>query len=170
MDKLLAVIEREFGERVRSKWFILTTLFGPLLFAALIVIPPWLAVRSQMNVNVGRVLFVDATGTELGNNVAVDVSGGLQGTSTPPRVLATTDATKANVVDSLRKELIAGNLLGRDHNPARIAGPATPGLPCFDSTSPIELQCSNSPPTPPIATPCTSGSDDPSGRPSPPPC
>jgi ABC-2 type transport system permease protein len=112
MDKLLAVIDREFGERVRSKWFILTTLFGPLLFAALIVVPPWIAVRSQMRVDVARVLFVDATGTDLGNNVAVDVSGGLQGTSTPPRVLPVAEPSKSQVVDSLRKELIAGNLPG----------------------------------------------------------
>lgn len=112
MDKLLAIIGREFGERVRSKWFILTTLFGPLLFAALLVVPPWIAVRSQMKVDVARVLFVDATGTDLGNNVAVDVSGGLQGTSAPPRVLAISDASRSQVVDSLRKELIAGNLPG----------------------------------------------------------
>jgi ABC-2 type transport system permease protein len=112
MDKLFAIIDREFGERVRSKWFILTTLFGPLLFAALLVVPPWIAVRSQMRVDVARVLFVDATGTDLGTNVAVDVAGGLQGTSTPPRVLVVSDAAKAQVVDSLRKELIAGKVPG----------------------------------------------------------
>ena len=37
MGKLLAVIKREYLERVRTKWFIITTLFGPVFF--LIVTP-----------------------------------------------------------------------------------------------------------------------------------
>jgi ABC-2 type transport system permease protein len=51
MGKLLAVIEREFGERVRSKWFLISTLFAPLLFAALFIGPPYLAYKSSRSVD-----------------------------------------------------------------------------------------------------------------------
>jgi ABC-2 type transport system permease protein len=42
----LVVARREFLERVRSIWFIVVTLLGPLGMAALIVIPAWLNARS----------------------------------------------------------------------------------------------------------------------------
>jgi ABC-2 type transport system permease protein len=112
MDKLFAIIDREFSERVRSKWFILTTVFGPLLFAALLVFPPWLAMRSQAKVDPGRVVIIDASGTSLGEAVAFDLSGGIQGTAIPPRVLVTSEATREHVVDSTRQELLAGNTSG----------------------------------------------------------
>ena len=35
MRVLWAVIKREYLERVRTKWFLIATLFGPILFAAL---------------------------------------------------------------------------------------------------------------------------------------
>ena len=38
-----AVIRREYLQRVRSKWFIAATAGGPLVMAALIVVPAWLA-------------------------------------------------------------------------------------------------------------------------------
>ena len=37
--KLQAVIRREYTERVRSKWFLIGTVFGPLFFGALMVLP-----------------------------------------------------------------------------------------------------------------------------------
>ncbi len=42
----LVVARREFLERVRSIWFIVVTLLGPLGMAALIVVPAWLSARS----------------------------------------------------------------------------------------------------------------------------
>lgn len=112
MDKLLAVIGREFGERVRSRWFILTTLFGPLLIAALLVGPPWLAMRSRADVDVTKLLIVDATGSALGSAIAVDLAGGLQGTATPPKVLAIGSTALAATTDSLRGQVLAKTLPG----------------------------------------------------------
>lgn len=40
-----AVIRREYLQRVRSKWFIAATAGGPLVMAALIVVPAWLAIQ-----------------------------------------------------------------------------------------------------------------------------
>jgi len=47
MAKLWAIIKREYLERVRSKWFLIATFFGPLFFSAIIIVPAWLASRSK---------------------------------------------------------------------------------------------------------------------------
>ena len=39
MGKLWAVIKREYLERVRNKWFIIVTVFGPVFFAMIMVLP-----------------------------------------------------------------------------------------------------------------------------------
>jgi len=43
----LVVARREFVERVRTRWFIVVTLLGPVLLAALIIVPALLAVDSM---------------------------------------------------------------------------------------------------------------------------
>ena len=40
MGKLWTVIRREYVERVRSKWFVIVTLFGPLFFGTVMVSTP----------------------------------------------------------------------------------------------------------------------------------
>lgn len=60
MNKTLIIIQREFLTRVKSKAFILLTIFIPFIFAAIIVVPVWLASikdDGQRTVNV-----VDKTG------------------------------------------------------------------------------------------------------------
>jgi ABC-2 type transport system permease protein len=63
--KLWAVVKREYIERVRTKAFVIGTILGPLLMAALIVVPT-LAARTKGKAL--RVAVVDATGA-LGNDV-----------------------------------------------------------------------------------------------------
>jgi ABC-2 type transport system permease protein len=43
MNKIGLIIQREYVTRVRKKSFIIMTIIGPVLFAALIVLPGWLA-------------------------------------------------------------------------------------------------------------------------------
>jgi ABC-2 type transport system permease protein len=43
MNKIFVIIKREFVTRVRKKSFIVMTILGPILFAALMVVPVWLA-------------------------------------------------------------------------------------------------------------------------------
>ncbi len=45
MNKVWVVVHREFLERVRSKWFIVTTVVGPLLMLAFIAVPMIMASR-----------------------------------------------------------------------------------------------------------------------------
>jgi len=61
------VARREFLERVRTKWFVIGTLLGPIGMIALIVIPALLANMSAEGV---RIKVVDHSGRELGPLVA----------------------------------------------------------------------------------------------------
>jgi ABC-2 type transport system permease protein len=66
MGKLGAVIRREFMERVRTKWFAIATIFGPLFFLGISVLPIWLASRDEGSRTAGNIVVIDATGAGLG--------------------------------------------------------------------------------------------------------
>ena len=57
---VIAVIRREDLQRVRSKWFIAATVAGPLLMAAVTVLPAWLAIQGERDEF--RLAIVDGTG------------------------------------------------------------------------------------------------------------
>ncbi len=110
MGKLLAVIEREFGERVRSKWFVITTLFAPLLFAALFVGPPYLAYKSARSVDMSSVVIVDGTNSGMGEGIATEMAGGVMATGKRAKVVLITPADSQRVIDSLRTAVGANAL------------------------------------------------------------
>ena len=95
MARLWAVIKREYLERVRSKWFLIATLFGPLFFGALMIVPAWLSIRSVQSTEHGRVIILDATGTALGDRVADRLRGGLFGDTAAARVVRVAPAALA---------------------------------------------------------------------------
>jgi ABC-2 type transport system permease protein len=70
MGKMLVVFKREFLERVRSKWFIVATVLGPLLFAAITIIPAVMAAKTRTSARFSDVVVLDATNTDLGARVA----------------------------------------------------------------------------------------------------
>jgi ABC-2 type transport system permease protein len=88
MDKLFAVIRREYLERVRSKWFVIATLFGPVLFGALMFLPALIASKDKGAADATNIEIIDATGVGLGARLATQLTGGLTGSlsSTAPRV------------------------------------------------------------------------------------
>jgi len=47
MHKLWAVIRREFGARVRTKSFVITTVLGPLLMAGLMLAPALMSMKES---------------------------------------------------------------------------------------------------------------------------
>lgn len=75
MGKLWAIIKREYLERVRSKWFLIATFFGPVFFAAIIIVPAWLASRSKATNDVYKVTILDATDSGFGRRLAVNIAG-----------------------------------------------------------------------------------------------
>jgi ABC-2 type transport system permease protein len=68
-SKLWAIVRREYVERVRTKWFIFSTIFAPIVFAGLIFLPIILMSHDAKSV-APRVLILDATQQGLGKFVA----------------------------------------------------------------------------------------------------
>ena len=54
LQKLWAVLKREYLERVRTRWFVLATLFGPIVFGALMYLPAYIAARSEASADVAK--------------------------------------------------------------------------------------------------------------------
>jgi ABC-2 type transport system permease protein len=75
MDKVFAIIKREYLERVRLKWFIIGTVFGPLMMALLIFLPAWLASRTKPSPEATNIVIIDVSGAGLGAHVRQVLSG-----------------------------------------------------------------------------------------------
>jgi len=78
-SKLWAIVRREYIERVRTRWFKISTIFAPLLFAAIAFLPILLVKNDQKSV-APRILVLDATHQGLGRYVAQSI-GATQGTT-----------------------------------------------------------------------------------------
>ena len=83
MAKLLVVFKREYLERVRSKWFIVATVLGPLLFAAITIIPVMMAAKTKTSARFSDVVVIDATGSDLGARVATALASMTPGAPAP---------------------------------------------------------------------------------------
>ncbi len=59
MNKIFLIIQREFITRVRKKSFIVMSILGPLLFAAFLVVPSWLATLEDTEIK--KIAIVDDT-------------------------------------------------------------------------------------------------------------
>jgi len=103
MRKVLAVIRREFVERVRTKAFIIFTLIGPLFFGAIAIIPALLLSRGSTG---QRIAVVDGSGGEFGSRVqqalaAARVGKGANAKALYAPVRIQADGRLQDVVDSL---------------------------------------------------------------------
>lgn len=67
--KLWAIVRREYIERVRTRWFMIATLFAPILFAGITFLP-LLVINNDAKSVKPRVVILDATRQGLGDLVA----------------------------------------------------------------------------------------------------
>jgi ABC-2 type transport system permease protein len=96
MDKFWVIAKREYLERVRSRWFVMMTLFVPVLITATFLVPAWVAARSAAGAASRNVLILDATGSGLGRKVAdilIADSSGTRVTKSSRGEAITADAT-----------------------------------------------------------------------------
>lgn len=101
MRKVWAVIRREFVERVRSKWFWVSALLGPVFFGAMIVVPVLFAGAGGTR----RIAVVDGTTGAFGARVVAGLRHG-------KIFRATRVPAGAGVVDSLTQLVGAKQLDG----------------------------------------------------------
>src|SRR3954464_7262624 len=108
MAKLWAIIKREYLERVRSKWFLIATFFGPIFFSAIIIVPAWLASRSKATSDVYNTVILDATDTGFGDRLAANIAGDTAAAHMPTvRLVAPSALTRAESTathEVMRKE------------------------------------------------------------------
>ena len=109
MAKLWAIIKREYLERVRSKWFLIATFFGPLFFSAIIIVPAWLASRSKATSDIYNTTILDATGNGFGRRLAINIAGDSTNATKMPTVavVAPSELTRAESTatrEVMRKE------------------------------------------------------------------
>ncbi|HEU4629339.1 MAG TPA: ABC transporter permease [Gemmatimonadaceae bacterium] len=112
MGKTWTVFVREYVERVRSKWFIIGTIFGPLLFGAIMILPAVLGARTKASRDVSNVVVLDATGTDLGRRVADRLSGGLQGDTALARVVPVAPPALAEAESTATRQVMAKEIQG----------------------------------------------------------
>jgi ABC-2 type transport system permease protein len=67
MKKIIAVVRREFVERVRTKAFVISTVLLPVFMAAMVLLP---ALMMSGGDRTSRIALVDASGTNLGQAVS----------------------------------------------------------------------------------------------------
>jgi ABC-2 type transport system permease protein len=97
MAKLWAIIKREYLERVRTKWFIIATVFGPVFFGLLIIVPAYMAKRTNSSTEFTNAIILDATQTGIGKKVSDAMGSGRLPGSLPPlvRVVPPSELTAA---------------------------------------------------------------------------
>jgi ABC-2 type transport system permease protein len=115
MRKLWAVLKREYLERVRTKWFIVATVFGPILFGAILYLPAYMAEREQASADVARIRILDASGTDVGRNIAAELNGGVLGDTSLTQVVTLSEAELAQAESTatlaVRQRQIKGYLV-----------------------------------------------------------
>ena len=107
--KLGVVFKREYVERVRSKWFLIGTLLGPILLGVLFVGPAYMAMKQRPADDLANVIVLDATGTNFGPRVAAALkksyprSPNLQVKNVTPERLSVAEDSAVNAV--VRKDV-----------------------------------------------------------------
>lgn len=75
MGKFIAVFKREYLERVRTKSFVIVSIFGPLLLGALMIVPNVIAAKQMKAARVSKLQIIDATNIGLGSEVRAALIG-----------------------------------------------------------------------------------------------
>ena len=70
MRKLGVVFRREYLERVRSKWFLIGTLLGPVFMGVITILPTYMSLKQRPGSELTNIVVLDATGTGLGSRVS----------------------------------------------------------------------------------------------------
>lgn len=111
MGKTFVVAKREYLERVRGRWFAIATVFGPLLFGALLILPEVLGSRTAASRDVADVAILDATGTDVGQRLG-DRLRGATGDTTLARVVRVAPAGLAAAESTATRAVTARELQG----------------------------------------------------------
>lgn len=109
MRKLGVVFRREYLERVRSKWFLVGTLLGPVFLGVIMVLPTYISMKQRPGNDLTNVIVLDATGTGLGARVGAALAKRFPAAPAPqvqvvsPALLSAAEDSAVNAV--IRKDI-----------------------------------------------------------------
>ena len=109
--KLGVVFRREYLERVRSKWFLIGTLLGPVFFGMVTIFPTYISMKQGPGKDLTNITIVDATGTGLGARVSRELGAAFP-TAPAPRVKVVTPERLAVTRDSLVNDVVRNDIVG----------------------------------------------------------
>jgi ABC-2 type transport system permease protein len=112
MAKLWAIIKREYLERVRTKWFIFATIFGPIFFGSMIIIPSLLSKRGRATAEFTNTRIIDATTTGIGYTIAEGMNRNRLVGSAPPQVVVLTPSEVSQAESTATKQVMAKQISG----------------------------------------------------------
>ena len=121
-SKLRTIIAREYIERVRSKWFLVATILGPIIMGLLLFLPSMMAARER-RLDTGVIRVLDSTPDSIGAVIAATLRGGIMGdTALAQYRRAVTPAEHQAAVDDATRGVLDGKIVGYlDVDPATIA-------------------------------------------------
>src|SRR5687768_5601258 len=112
MGKLWAVTKREYLERVRTKWFIVATVFGPIFFGAMIIVPAVMAKRTRGGSEFVNTRIIDATTTGIGQRIANALNRGRPPGSVLPQVVRVRPIDLSQAESTATRQVMAKQLTG----------------------------------------------------------
>ncbi len=112
MAKLWAIIKREYLERVRTKWFIFATVFGPIFFGAMIIIPAVITKNSKGSTEFTNARILDATTSGIGQRIADIMNRERQPGSIPPQVIVVKPSELSQAESTATQQVMAKQVSG----------------------------------------------------------
>ena len=112
MAKLWAIVKREYLERVRTKWFLIVTIFGPIFFGAMIIIPALMTKRSKSTMEFSNTRIIDATTTGIGVRIAEAMNRGRAPGAAAPQVVVVKPSELTQAESTATREVVAKGISG----------------------------------------------------------
>ncbi|MBA2687554.1 MAG: hypothetical protein H0U64_05595, partial [Gemmatimonadaceae bacterium] len=112
MAKLWAIVKREYLERVRSKWFVIATMFGPIIMGALVIIPAYITAKSKSTEAIFNSTILDATNTGIGERISLAIVGNNLTARVRPKVIIVPPAALSQAESTATREVIERRMNG----------------------------------------------------------
>ncbi len=112
MAKLWAIVKREYLERVRSKWFVIATMFGPIIMGALVIVPAYITAKSKSTEAIFNSTILDATNTGIGERISLAIVGNNLTAKVRPKVIAVAPSALSQAESTATREVIERRLNG----------------------------------------------------------
>ena len=112
MAKHRAITQREYLERVRTNWFIFATIFGPIFFGAMIIIPAVMAKRGRATAEFSNTRIIDATTTGIGSRVSEGMVRARPSGSATPEVVVVRPSELTQAESTATRQVIDKQISG----------------------------------------------------------